>query len=107
MSGVVSAATGPPVIEPRGRLHTFCQAVAGRWHLMGVMLSAAGCLCWLRDTFATSQSFDQFAGPAEGVPPGCDGLLCLPYLTGERTPHPDPLARRAFVGLTSATRSST
>lgn len=106
MPGVVSAATGPRVIEPRGRLHTFCQAVAGRWHLMGVMLSAAGCLCWLRDTFATSQSFDQFAGPAEGVPPGCDGLLCLPYLTGERTPHAGPLARRAFVGLISATRSS-
>lgn len=99
-SGVVFAATGGAVIEPEGRLHAFCHAVPGRWHLMGVMLSAAGSLRWFRDAFAPDHSFDQLVAPAGDVPAGCDGLLFLPYLTGERTPHPDPLARGAFVGLT-------
>jgi xylulokinase len=67
---------------------------------MGVMLSAAGSLQWYRDTMAPQESFDQLLAPAEAVPVGCEGLLFLPYLTGERTPHPDPLARGAFVGLT-------
>jgi xylulokinase len=99
-SGVVFASTGEPFIEPEGRLHAFCHAVPGRWHLMGVMLSAAGSLRWYRDTLAPGADFDALLAPAATVPPGCEGLLFLPYLTGERTPHPDPLARGAFVGLT-------
>jgi xylulokinase len=99
-SGVVFATTDRPTIEPDGRLHAFCHAVPGKWHLMGVMLSAAGSLRWFRDTFAAATDFDALLAPAADVPPGSDGLLFLPYLTGERTPHPDPLARGAFVGLT-------
>ncbi len=99
-SGVVFATSGRPIIEPEGRLHAFCHAVPGRWHLMGVMLSAAGSLRWYRDTLAPGADFDALLAPAEGVAPGSEGLLFLPYLTGERTPHPDPLARGAFVGLT-------
>jgi xylulokinase len=99
-SGVVFAATDRPIIEPEGRLHAFCHAVPGKWHLMGVMLSAAGSLRWYRDTLAPGMDFDTLLAPAADVAPGCEGLLFLPYLTGERTPHPDPLARGAFVGLT-------
>jgi xylulokinase len=99
-SGVVFAATDTPVIEPEGRLHAFCHSVPGKWHLMGVMLSAAGSLRWYRDTFAPGIDYDTLLEPAANVQPGCDGLFFLPYLTGERTPHPDPLARGAFVGLT-------
>ncbi len=99
-SGVVFAATDQPRVEPRGRLHAFCHAVPGRWHLMGVMLSAAGSLRWYRDTIAPGTSYPDLLAPAADVPPGSEGLLFLPYLTGERTPHPDPLARGAFAGLT-------
>lgn len=99
-SGVVFAATESPLIEPAGRLHAFCHAVPGRWHLMGVMLSAAGSLQWYRDALACDVSFDELVGEAGGVAAGSDGLLFLPYLVGERTPHPDPLARGAWVGLT-------
>jgi xylulokinase len=99
-SGVVFAATDTPVIEKNGRLHAFCHAVPGKWHLMGVMLSAAGSLRWFRDTFAPNEDFGDLVAAAADIPPGADGLLFLPYLTGERTPHPDPLARGAFVGLT-------
>ena len=99
-SGVVFATVDQPFIEPNGRLHSFCHSVPQRWHLMGVMLSAAGSLRWYRDTVAPGMSFDDLLAPAADVPPGCDGLVFLPYLTGERTPHPDPLARGAFVGLT-------
>jgi xylulokinase len=99
-SGVVFATTGQAFIEPEGRLHAFCHSVPGRWHLMGVMLSAAGSLRWYRDNFAPGQNYDDLLAPAAQVPMGSEGLLFLPYLTGERTPHPDPLARGAFVGLT-------
>jgi xylulokinase len=99
-SGVVFATTAGPSIEARGRVHAFCHAVPGRWHMMGVMLSAAGSLRWLREALAPSLSFDYLVAGAAKVAPGSDGLLFLPYLTGERTPHPDPLARGAFVGLT-------
>jgi len=99
-SGVVFASTSQPFIEPEGRLHAFCHAVPGRWHLMGVMLSAAGSLRWYRDTFHPGLDYDTLLAPAPQVPAGCEGLLFLPYLTGERTPYPDPLARGAFVGLT-------
>ncbi|MBI4927185.1 MAG: xylulokinase [Anaerolineae bacterium] len=99
-SGVVFATTGQAFIEPQGRLHAFCHSAPGRWHLMGVMLSAAGSLRWFRDTFAPGKGYDDLLAPAATVPAGCEGLLFLPYLTGERTPHPDPLARGAFAGLT-------
>ena len=99
-SGVVFATTDSPTIEPEGRLHAFCHSVPGKWHLMGVMLSAAGSLRWHRDTFKPNADYDTLLAPVAEVPPGSDGLFFLPYLTGERTPHPDPLARGAFVGLT-------
>ncbi len=99
-SGVVFAAVDRPMVEPQGRLHAFCHALPDRWHLMGVMLSAAGSLRWYRDTVAPGAGFDALLAPAADVAPGSEGLLFLPYLTGERTPHPDPLARGAFVGLT-------
>ncbi|MGA7096894.1 MAG: xylulokinase [Acidimicrobiia bacterium] len=99
-SGVVFATTAEPAIEPDGRVHAFCHAVPGRWHMMGVMLSAAGSLRWWRDTVAPDRTFDDLVDGASQVPAASDGLLFLPYLTGERTPHPDPAARGAFVGLT-------
>jgi xylulokinase len=99
-SGVVFATVNEPFYEPEGRLHAFCHAVPGRWHLMGVMLSAAGSLRWYRDTVAPGMAYDDLLAPAAELSPGSEGLLFLPYLTGERTPHPDPLARGAFVGLT-------
>jgi xylulokinase len=99
-SGVVFATTDGPAIETEGRVHSFCHAVPGKWHMMGVMLSAAGSLRWLRDSVAPDKSFDQLTTEAANVPPGADGLLFLPYLTGERTPYPDPHARGAFIGLT-------
>jgi xylulokinase len=99
-SGVVFAATASPIVEPRGRVHAFCHAVPDRWHLMSVMLSAAGSFRWFRDALAPGASFDDLTIEAGRVAAGSDGLLFLPYLTGERSPHPDPLARGAFVGLT-------
>ena len=99
-SGVVFATTDQPIVEPEGRLHAFCHAVPDKWHLMGVMLSAAGSLRWYRDILAPGMDFEALLSPAADVSPGSEGLLFLPYLTGERTPHPDPLARGAFVGLT-------
>jgi xylulokinase len=99
-SGVVFATTDSPLVEPEGRLHAFCHAVPGKWHLMGVTLSAAGSLQWYRDTLARSESFDALVDEAATAPAGSEGLIFLPYLSGERTPYPDPLARGAFVGLT-------
>jgi xylulokinase len=99
-SGVVFATTPSALIEPKGRLHAFCHAVPGMWHFMGVMLSAAGSLQWYRDTLAPDIDFDALLAEAADVPAGSEGLQFLPYLTGERTPHPDPLARGAFIGLT-------
>jgi xylulokinase len=99
-SGVVFATTDSPLFEPDGRVHAFCHAVPGRWHMMAVMLSAAGSLRWFRDSLAPGVEFADLVEPAAEVPAGSDGLLFLPYLTGERSPHPDPLARGAFVGLT-------
>jgi xylulokinase len=88
-SGVVFAPLDSYAYEPEGRLHAFCHAVPGMWHFMGVMLSAAGSLQWYRDTLAPEEEFDALVGAAAHIPPGSDGLLFLPYLTGERTPHPD------------------
>jgi xylulokinase len=99
-SGVVFATTPSALIEPEGRLHAFCHAVPRMWHFMGVMLSAAGSLQWYRDALAPDMSFDDLLKEAEAIPAGSEGLQFLPYLSGERTPHPDPLARGAFIGLT-------
>ncbi len=99
-SGVVFAASERPLIEPAGRLHAFPHAVPGLWHVMGVMLSAAGSLRWYRDTLAAGVEYDALLEEASAVEPGCEGLFFLPYLSGERTPHADPFARGAFVGLT-------
>ena len=99
-SGVVFAATPSALIEPEGRLHAFCHAVPGMWHFMGVMLSAAGSLQWYRDALAPEMGFDELLKEAEYIPAGSEGLQFLPYLSGERTPYPDPQARGAFIGLT-------
>ena len=99
-SGVVFATTDGPAVEPEGRLHAFCHAVPNRWHVMGVMLSAAGSLQWYRDTLASQLDFDTLLAEAASAPPGSEGLLFLPYLSGERTPYPDPLARGSWTGLT-------
>jgi xylulokinase len=99
-SGVIFAATHAPLHEAHGRVHAFCHAVPGRWHLMSVMLSAAGSLRWFRDTVAPGEGFGDLAASAGEVRAATDGLFFLPYLTGERSPHPDPRARGAFVGLT-------
>jgi xylulokinase len=98
-SGVVFAATDRPLAEPRGRVHAFCHAVPSRWHMMSVMLSAAGSLRWFRDALAPGLEFGALDDAAGSVPAGSDGLLFLPYLTGERSPHADPAARGAFIGL--------
>ena len=99
-SGVVFAASSEPTIDPEARVQAFCHAVPGRWHMMGVMLSAAGSLRWFRDTVSPGTAFDELVAGAAEVSPGSQGLVFLPYLSGERTPHPDPDARGAFVGLT-------
>ncbi|MDX2111514.1 MAG: xylulokinase [Verrucomicrobiota bacterium] len=99
-SGVVFAHSDRYRVEPQGRLHAFCHAVPGKWHLMGVMLSAAGSYAWYRDNLASGVSYNDLNAEAATVLPGSEGLYFLPYLSGERTPHPDPLARGAFVGLT-------
>ena len=99
-SGVVFASANEPFIEPEGRLHAFCHAVPNRWHLMGVMLSAAGSLRWYRDTIAPDVEFGDLVAEAGSAPVGSDGLIFLPYLTGERTPYPDPNLRGGFIGLT-------
>ena len=98
-SGVVFAALPRYAADPEARVHAFCHAVPGGWHAMGVMLSAAGSLAWFREAVAGTASFDELAASAEEWEPGAEGLTFLPYLAGERTPHADPDARGAFVGL--------
>jgi xylulokinase len=97
-SGVVFGVLPEYNADPQARLHTFCHAVPGTWHAMGVMLSAAGSLRWWSHTVGTEER--DLVAEAEAWAPGAEGLLFLPYLTGERTPHADPGARGAFVGLT-------
>ena len=101
-SGVIFASTDRPLFDPGGTVHAFCHAMPGRWHMMSVMLSAAGSLRWLRDAIAPGTGYDELLAGVDEVPAGTDGLWFLPYLSGERSPHPDPLARGAFVGLTVA-----
>ena len=99
-SGVVFAHSDKPVIDPHGRLQSFCHAVPGKYHVMGVTLAAGGSLRWWRDVAAAALDYDAVAALAAQAPPGSEGLVFLPYLSGERTPHLDPMARGAFVGLT-------
>jgi xylulokinase len=106
-SGVVFAATDRPALDPRGRLHTFCHAVPGRWHVMGVTQAAGLSLRWFRDNFGTlnkdprvGDAYEALTAEAVAAPPGSDGLLFAPYLMGERTPHLDSQARGIFAGLT-------
>jgi xylulokinase len=104
-SGVVLAATDRPALDSRGRLHTFCHAVQGRWIAMGVTQAAGLSLRWFRDQFGSGerrQSYESLVAEAASAPPGCDGLLWAPYLMGERTPHLDPAARGMLVGLTAS-----
>jgi xylulokinase len=98
-SGVVFAALPDFAADPEGRVHAFCHAVPGGWHAMGVMLSAAGSLAWLGAAVAPHEPLETLVAEAERWPPGVEGLTFLPYLAGERTPHVDPHARGAFVGL--------
>jgi len=98
-SGVVFAALPAFAADPDGRVHSFCHAVPDGWHAMGVMLSAAGSLGWLREVVAPGEPPDEVVAEAEPWPPGVEGLTFLPYLAGERTPHVDPAARAAFAGL--------
>jgi len=109
-SGVVFAQSDEYRVEPEGKLHAFCHAMPGKWHLMGVMLSAAGSFQWFKNELGKEEqkreeagegnAYDFLTGAAADVAPGCEGLIFLPYLSGERTPHPDPHARGAFVGIT-------
>jgi xylulokinase len=109
-SGVVFVHSDSPQVDPEGRLHTFCHAVNGKWHMMGVTLAAGGSLQWFRNALCEQLAamakkrkvdvYDVLTEEAAVTPPGAEGLFFLPYLAGERTPHADPLARGAFVGLT-------
>lgn len=119
-SGVVFAATDRPALDPQGRLHTFCHAIPGCWHVMGVTQAAGLSLRWFRDQFGIpthakngsgqgSQAglpkedpYDVLANEAASVPAGSEGAFWVPYLMGERTPHLDPNARAAMVGLTAS-----
>jgi xylulokinase len=98
-SGVVFAALDEYAADPQARVHAFCHAVPNAWHAMGVMLSAAGSLTWLRDATDPDAPFDALLDEAAAWPAGTEDLLFLPYLAGERTPYADPDARGAFVGL--------
>jgi xylulokinase len=106
-SGVVFAATDKPALDPKGRVHTFCHAVPGRWHVMGVTQGAGLSLRWFRDQFGAgagdgSDPYERLTEEAASVPAGASGLIWTPYLMGERTPHLDPRARAALVGLTAS-----
>jgi xylulokinase len=102
-SGVVFAATDRPSLDPGGRLHTFCHAIPGRWHVMGVTQAAGLSLRWLREQFGIAASgdegYDAMTAAAAEIAPGADGVLWAPYLMGERTPHLDPDIRAALMGL--------
>ncbi len=106
-SGVVFASTDRPALDPKGRLHTFCHAIPGRWHVMGVTQAAGLSLRWFRDQFGAGKEdgrdpYERLSDEAATAPPGSDGLLWTPYLMGERTPHLDANARGALVGLTAS-----
>lgn len=103
-SGVVFAASNRPALDPKGRIHTFCHAVPGRWHVMGVTQAAGLSLRWFRDNFGAGQDdgrdpYERLCDEAATIPAGADGVLWTPYLMGERTPHCDANARASLVGL--------
>lgn len=105
-AGIIAAALDTPKDNPDGRLQVFCNVAADKWHCMGVSLNAGGAMGWYRDALCaaldgTKPSFDVIVDEAKSSPAGARGLLFLPYLNGERCPHPDPTARGAFVGLTA------
>lgn len=106
-SGVVFAATDHPALDPQGRVHTFCHAIPERWHVMGVTQAAGLSLRWFRDCFGAAvetnkhDAYERLMEEAATAPPGSDSALWAPYLMGERTPHLDPHARAALVGLTA------
>ena len=112
-SGVVFAFSDTPVVDPQLRLHTFCHAVPGKWHLMGVMLSAGGSLQWYRDAYCQPEKvvagalghdpYEIICAEAARAPVGSEGLIFLPYLTGERAPYADPNARGVLFGMTRRT----
>jgi xylulokinase len=106
-SGVVFASTDKPLLDPKGRVHTFCHAIPDRWHVMGVTQGAGLSLRWFRDQFGATEgagcnSYDRLTKEASLVSSGSDGLIWTPYLMGERTPHLDPFAKAALVGLTAS-----
>ncbi|HEX5483867.1 MAG TPA: FGGY-family carbohydrate kinase, partial [Terriglobia bacterium] len=110
-SGVIFAYTKAPKLDPQGRIHTFCHAVPKKWHVMGVTQGAGLSLRWFREQFGAAESwyareiaadpYEIIIQEAQKIPPGSDGLLFLPYLMGERTPHLDAEARGAWFGLTA------
>jgi xylulokinase len=101
-SGVVFAVSDTPRLDPKGRIHTMCHAIPGRWHNTGVTLAAGLSLKWFRQNFGGGKSYEKLDNAAEKIPTGSDGAIWLPYLMGERSPHLDPHARAAFVGLTAS-----
>ena len=101
-SGVIFAVTDAPVLDLKGRIHTLCHAIPGRWHNTGVTLAAGLSFKWFRENFGDGKSYDELVNKAAGIASGADGLVWLPYLMGERTPHLDANARAAFVGLTAS-----
>ena len=100
-SGVVFAPTKAPIIDPEGRVHTFCAAVPGTWHVMGVTQAAGLSLNWFRTQLAKELSYGEIDALCEALPIGAEKLLYLPYLMGERTPILDPNARGVFFGLSA------
>lgn len=100
-SGVVFAHLDRPHYDPHGRVHTFCHAVRGKWHVMGVTQGAGLSLQWFRNQFAPGTDYDTLMAEAQKAPPLSHGLFWLPYLMGERTPHLDPIARGGWIGLTA------
>jgi xylulokinase len=112
-SGVVFAHSDTPTRDPQGRVHTMCHAVPGKWCVFGCMLSAGGSFQWFRNQLAADETaaakkkkvdpYELLVAQAATAAPGCEGLFFLPYLTGERCPHPDPQARGGWIGITSRT----
>jgi len=108
-SGVMFAHSDDVQVDAAGRLHTFCHAVRGKWHVMGCVLSAGGSLQWFRNQLCQDEirqakrkkvdPYELITAEAADAPPGSEGLFFLPYLTGERTPHADPYARGSWIGL--------
>ena len=101
-SGVVFVVTEKPTLDLKGRTHTLCHAIPDRWHMTGVTLGAGLSLKWFRDNFGGGVDFETLGEEASRVSAGSEGAIWLPYLMGERTPHLDPHARAAFVGLTAS-----